>query len=213
MKANFTKTSTDKSVSIGGLYQLETLREEFAQARYLEGNLPVLSCPIQKERAHLFSGGSAETRVAYGRLVLDDGHQLQTIQAQMGNLQFVWVADVSDAVVSGAIAVWGAVGHLPMMLRLYKDTTWQGLCGVLQAPTDAMDNDIHRGDDDSRSALERVSQLLETVASGRVEAQAKGIIPGAPLRHVFVNALVADPGLRRVDVSTLAPPGTKVFGL
>jgi hypothetical protein len=213
MKANFIKATATNRVSIGSLYALESLREEFAPARYLEGNLPVLSCMVSKEDVHLLGTGNAETCVGYGRIELDDGHQLQTIQVQIGNLFLVWVADMADADVWAAIDVWRSVGQLPLMLRLDKGTSWQGLCAVLRAPTGALGNDIYRDDEDLRSTSERVSQLFEIVSNGRLQKEARGLIPGAPLRHVFGNALLTERVKQLVDVSKLVPPAKRAYGL
>lgn len=134
MKANFTKATRNNHVSIGSLYQFELLREQFAHASHLEGNLPVLSCMVPQEHAHLLGAGRIETRVGYGRFELDEGHQLQTIQIQINGVLFAWVTDMDDDVVWGAIDVWRAVGQLPLMLRLDKGNRWQPLCAVLKAP-------------------------------------------------------------------------------
>lgn len=213
MKANFTKATRNNRVSIGSLYQLELLREEFARASHLEGNLPVLSCLVPQEHMHLLNTGNMETRVGYGRFELDDGHQLQTIQIQIGSALFAWVTDMDDEVVWGAIDAWRSVGQLPLMLRLDKGTSWQGLCAVLKAPTGALENDIYRHEEDSRSTSERASQLFELVSSGRMQAQAKPLIPGVPLRQVFVNAMLTERVKQLGGMSAFVPPGKSLYGM
>lgn len=213
MKANFTQETRNNRVSIGSLYQFELLREQFARASHLEGNLPVLSCMVPQEHAHLLGAGRIETRVGYGRFELDGGHQLQTIQIQINSVLFAWVTDMDDDVVWGAIDVWRAVGQLPLMLRLDKGNRWQPLCAVLKAPTGALGNDIYRDEEDSRSTSERASQLLEVVSSGRMQAQAKPLIPEVPVRHVFVSAMLTGQVRQLADVSAFVPPGKSLYGL
>jgi hypothetical protein len=110
----------------------------------------------------------------------------------MGDLQFYWLADMVDPVMWAAIDAWRTVGRFPFMFYMENGKTWDATLGVVNAPHGPLRNEVFRRDVNMAPSAGTTSELLSLVASGKLQTGANSDIPGVPLRHLFLNALVTE---------------------
>lgn len=211
METTYFVTPKRSLLPIGKLEELQSLGTQFKQARGLPGNLPVLTCPISEEEGPLLQSHYNRTTFGFGCIELGDGSKLQTIRAQMGGLQFYWVADMVDPEVWAAIDMWRTVGRVPLLFRIENGESWDAMFFVADAITGTLRNEAFRNSMDSASSASTVAALLRLVSSGLLQAGATTDIPGVPLRHVFVNALVTERMSQFVDPSKVVGPGQRKY--
>ncbi|WP_066739189.1 hypothetical protein [Cupriavidus sp. D384] len=192
METNFITGFGPNCVPVGKLHALQSVGARFKQARGLPGNLPVLTCPIRQEDRRMFGPSYENTNLGFGCIDLEDGSKLQTIRFQMEDLQFYWVADIVDPVMWAAIDVWRIVGRFPFLFYMQNGDTWDATFSVVNAPFGSLRNEAFRRGANVAPSAATATELLSLVASGSLQAGATSDIPGVPLRHVFVNALVTE---------------------
>lgn len=192
METNFITGFGPNAVPVGQLHALDSVGARFKQARGLPGNLSVLTCPIRQKDRHLFGSSYERTNVGFGSIDLEDGSKLQTIRFQMGDLQFYWLADMVDPVMWAAIDAWRTVGRFPFMFYMENGKTWDATLGVVNAPHEPLRNEVFRRGANVAPSVSTAGELLSLVASGSLQAGAASDIPGVPLRHLFLNALVTE---------------------
>lgn len=192
METNFITGFGPHAVPVGQLHALDSVGARFKQARGLPGSLPVLTCPIRQKDRHLFGSSYEKNNVGFGCIDLEDGSKLQTIRFQMGDLQFYWLADMVDPVMWAAIDAWRTVGRFPFMFYMENGKSWDATLGVVNAPHGPLRNEVFRRDVNVAPSASTTGQLLSLVASGKLQGEATSDIPGVPLRHLFLNALITE---------------------
>lgn len=107
----------------------------------------------------------------------------------MGDLQFYFVADMLDATMWEAIDVWRTVGCLPFLFYVEREGSWDASFVVVDAMKGRLGNEAYRGGPDAVPSASTVCELHDLALSEQLQKAATSDIPGAPLRHVFVNVM------------------------
>lgn len=78
------------------------------------------------------------------------------------------------------------------MFYMQNGDSWDAKFSVVNAPFGALRNEAFRRGANVAPGASTAGKPLSLVASGSLQAGATSDIPGVPLRHVFVNALVTE---------------------
>jgi hypothetical protein len=174
-----------------------------AQAIGLPGDMPVLTCPVAAVDSNCFEMRNGEANFGFGTIRLSAG-LVQSIRVQVNDVQFYWLADMTDPEVWAAIDMWRQAKHAPIQFDVRGEPGEGGhlLFMKMGVPQGAYRNEQFRNA--PMPPAERIwKEMVSLADSGMLQSQAETDIEGIPLRRVFVNVLYTERFKPCVDVNKL----------
>jgi hypothetical protein len=197
-------------IAFGRLKRLQSFEPRPKQSIGLPGDMPVLTCPVAANDADCFTMKDARVNFGFGTIRLQHG-LLQSIRLQVNDVQFFWLADMTDPEVWAALEKWRRAKQALVQFNVRGQPGELGHSVFLKpgVPQGTYYNEQFRNAPAPSAPL--IWDCMAALArSGILQQQAETDIEGIPLRRVFVNLLLTERFMPCVDADDMVEMPVRV---